>query len=207
MPFQLPSLRSLVVHALPNLIEGTIAPLVLFYVGYVTFGLWGGLVTAFAWSTGAVVYRRLRGRPVSGLLVLSLVALAVRSVMAVAMSSVFVYFLQPTLGTFVMALAFLASAVLGRPLTQRLSADLVSLPRSVVEHPAVEALHVRLSMFWSLVLATYGAIALWLLMSESVGTFLVGKSVAGVTVIGLGIVCSTMMFKRCLRENAVTVTA
>lgn len=203
----LPPLRGLARHALPRLIEGTLAPIAIFYVAYLVLGLWGGLVAGLAWGYGALGWRLARGLPVSGLLVLSTLALTVRTAIALATSSVFVYFLQPTLGTFATAVAFLASVLIGRPLTERLSADLVVLPEEVTAHPAVRRLHRRLTVLWALVFVVNGAIALWFLTSASVGTFLVGKTLSsGAAMLG-AVGVSVVWFRRCIRDHQVATAA
>ena len=48
--------------------------------------------------------------------------------MAAVTGSAVVYFLQPTLGTMMVAMAFLASVPLRRPLAAKVATDLVPLP-------------------------------------------------------------------------------
>lgn len=206
MPLPLPPLASMARRALPTLLEGTIGPIVAFYLGYAAGGLVPGLALAGAWSVGAVALRVSRGQRVSGLLVLSLVALAVRTVTSLATGSVFVYFLQPTLGTFATALAFAGSAVLRRPLTERLSADLVELPESVTTHPAMGRFHVTISLLWGLTFAASGALGLWLLTSQSVGTFLLARTAAsgGLTVLAIGL--SVLLFWDLVRRHDLGAT-
>ncbi len=203
----LPPLRTLAREALPRLFEGTVAPAGLFYGGYVLKGLWLGLLAAFLWSYATVGVRMLRRRPVSGLIILSLVALTGRSVAAFMTHSVFVYFLQPTVGTLLMAGAFLASAIAGRPLTERLARDVVSLPAAVRDHPAVRRLHVRLSVAWGATFLVNGALALWLLLNHSVGTFLLAKHLAGAVLTVAAVAGSVIAFRRCMANHRVAQEA
>src|SRR4051812_40355204 len=91
----MPCLRRLVRHAAPRLLEATIVPLVLFYASLWLIGLGAALVAALAWCYGALAWRLLTGRRVTGVLVLGAAGLTVRTILAVASGSAFVYFLQP----------------------------------------------------------------------------------------------------------------
>jgi hypothetical protein len=201
MSFSLPPFLPMVRRALPRLLEGTIAPVVLFYLGFLVGDLLGGLVASLAWAYGAVAVRLLRGQRVTGLLALSLVALTGRSLAALGTGSVFFYFLQPTLGTFLTAGVFLVSAATKRPLTRRLSADLVDLPDHITAHPGMDRLHVSLSVLWGVTFAVSGGLALWLLVSQSLGTFLMVKFAASGGLMAVAVAASTMMFFRFVRSQ------
>lgn len=204
----LPSFRHLARHALPNVIEGTLAPIAIFYLFYVTTGLWGGLIASLAWSYGGIVRRVARRQSIPGLVILAAVALTVRTAIALATGSAFIYFLQPMLGTFATGGVFLASALFGRPLTERLSHDIVELPEAIRDHPAMRRLHRTLSVLWATVFAVNGVVGLWLLVSQSVGTFLVAKSALNAALVAAGVVVSVCLFKRRIRfHDAVVETA
>ena len=59
---RLPSLRAVVRHALPALLESTIVPGALFYVVLLLDGFHGALIAALAWSLLALGRRLVRGR-------------------------------------------------------------------------------------------------------------------------------------------------
>lgn len=199
LPPFLPMLR----RALPRLLEGTVAPVAFFYAGYAIWGLVGGLVASLVWAYGAVAVRLLRGQHVTGLLALSLVVLTARTLVSFGTGSVFLYFLQPTLGTFLTAGLFLVSAASGRPLTQRLSSDLVDLPHHLTSHPGMVRLHLSLSVLWGMTFALSGGLGLWLLMNQSVGAFLVLRFVASGGLVVAAITASTVMFLRFARRHHV----
>lgn len=204
LPPALPLLR----RALPRLLEGTIAPVACFYAGYALWGLVGGLTASLVWAYGAVAVRLLRGQPVTGLLALSLVVLTARCLVSFGTGSVFLYFLQPTLGTFLTAGVFLVSAASRRPLTERLSSDLVDLPHHLTSHPGMARLHISLSALWGTTFAISGGLGLWLLMSQSVGAFLVLRFAVSGGLVVVAIALSTVMFLRFVRRpDVVPVTA
>lgn len=178
-PVVIPDLRRVVRHALPNLVEGKLVPVALF-VGFLELlGNVPALLIALAWSLGSLSLRRLTGRTVSGLIVLSAVALAARTIAAIATGSMLVYFLQPTITTVFVGVAFLASVRMGTPLAQKLAFDLLPFDDDTKDHPLVRQFFVRLSVFWAFTSLVNAAITLWLLLSASTTTFVVVKSVLG----------------------------
>src|SRR5690349_12559960 len=96
-------LRALFRHAIPHLVEATLIPLALFYASLWLIGVWGALLVALGWSYLALARRLLLDRRVPGLLILGVIGLTVRTAIAIASGSVFVYFLQPTLGSIAVA--------------------------------------------------------------------------------------------------------
>src|SRR5579884_1126602 len=109
---ELPPVRSLLLRAARHLIEATAVPLGLFYPLTTGAGLRWALVAALGWSYAAVGGRLLRRERIPGILVLATLLLTARAAIAMATGSVFVYFLQPTLGTYLVAGLFLASVPL-----------------------------------------------------------------------------------------------
>lgn len=178
-PVVIPDLRHVVRHALPNLVEGKLVPVALF-VGFLELlGNVPALLIALAWSLGSLSLRRLTGRTVSGLIVLSAVALAARTIAAVATGSMLVYFLQPTITTVFVGMAFLASVRMGTPLAQKLAFDLLPFDDATKDHPLVRQFFVRLSVFWAFTSLVNAAITFWLLLSASTTTFVLVKSLLG----------------------------
>ena len=170
-PIVIPNVRHVARHALPNVIEGKIIPLVLF-VGFLELlgNLWA-LLIALAWSLGALVYRWSTGRRVPGLIVLSTVALTARTIAAVATGSMVVYFLQPTITTVLVGLAFMVSVPMGNPLAQKLAYDVFPFDDSTKSHPQVRQFFIRLSLIWSVTSLVNASITIWLLLTQSTTTF------------------------------------
>ena len=46
---EMPDLRAVVRHAAPRFVEGTVIPLVLFFVGLRVLGVWGAMVAGLGW--------------------------------------------------------------------------------------------------------------------------------------------------------------
>src|SRR4051812_1622290 len=135
---EIPRLRSMARHAIPHLAEATFIPLALFYAFLWTAGVWGALIAALAWSWLAVIRRLVTGQRVPGILVLGTMGITARTIVSFASGSTFVYFLQPSLTTMVVAGAFLVSVPQGRPLAERLAHDFVPLDPQIMRLPAVK---------------------------------------------------------------------
>lgn len=198
--FELPRIRALLVHALPRFFEGVIAPVLVFYAALTLLGLNGALVAAVAWVYGGIAYRYLRGHPVSGMLMLAAVGVTVRAALSAATGSAVVYFLQPTLGTLIVSMSFLASVPLGRPLAMKLAKDMAPIPEAFLKHGRVHRFFLRISLLWAMVLFTNVLVSVWMLFNQSIGTYLWLRTsiVAALGAVGVGI--SVWGFKRLLRH-------
>lgn len=203
---EIPRLRSLARHALPHIFEATLAPLALFYLAMWAFGIWGALATALAWSYGAIGWRLARGKRVPGILLLGALGLTARTLLALASGSVFIYFLQPSLGTVAVAGTFLLSVPVGRPLAERLAADFCPLPEHFMAHPRVRTFFGRISVLWGFVFLTNAATTIWLLMSQSLGVYLLAKTAVSAGLTASAVAFSTWWFVRSMRANGIAVT-
>ncbi|GAA4090647.1 VC0807 family protein [Actinomadura miaoliensis] len=198
--FEMPRLTALIRHALPRFVEGVIAPVAVFYAAFALLGLNGALAAAVAWVYGGIAWRWWRGHGVSAMLVLAALGVTVRAVLAAATHSAVVYFLQPTLGTLMVSMAFLASVPLRRPLAQKLATDMVPLPEAFLRHERVRQFFLRISLLWSLVFFANALISLWMLFNESIGMYLWVRT-SLVTALGAAaVVVSVWGFRRCLRH-------
>ncbi|WP_227023150.1 VC0807 family protein [Actinomadura rubrobrunea] len=209
--FEMPRLTALIRHALPRFVEGVIAPVAVFYAAFALLGLNGGLAAAVLWVYGGIVWRWWRGHGVSAMLLLAALGVTVRAALAAATHSPVLYFLQPTLGTLAVSMAFLVSVPLRRPLAQKLATDMVPLPEAFLEHDRVRRFFLRISLLWSLVFFANALISLWMLFNESIGVYLWVRT-SLVTALGAAAAAvSVWGFRRCLRhvngERAVAAPA
>ena len=201
----LPAIRSILRTAGSHLLEATLAPLGLFYGLLALTGLRWALVGALAWSYSAVARRLLAHQRVPGILLLGTALFTVRTVLAMATGSVFVYFLQPTLGTFLVAGLFLLSMRTGRPLAERLAHDFCPLPADLVANSRVQRFFLHISLLWALVYVVNGFATLALLLSSSIGTFLVVRTAVSTALTVAAIAFSYLWFRRSLRHEGVVL--
>jgi hypothetical protein len=193
---ELPGLRAIVRHALPNLVEATLVPLLLFYVTMATAGVWAGILSGLVWSYACLVRRIATGERVPGILVLGAVGLAARFAAAAATGSVFVFYAQPTLGTVLVGLAFLVSVPCRRPLAGRLAGDFVPVAPEVFDEPPVRRYLGRISVLWAAVHLLNAGVTLWLLLSQPVGVYMVAKTAVSWTVTGTAIAITVVTARR-----------
>ena len=125
----IPNVRAVVRHALPNVIEGKVIPLVLFVSFLELVGTVSALLVALTWSLGTVGFRKATRRRVPGLVVLSTAALVAKTIAALVTGSMVVYFLQPTVTTVVVGVTFLAAASLSQRLGSFASGERGAGPR------------------------------------------------------------------------------
>ncbi len=175
-------------RSLPSIVEASIVPAVLFYVFFMTIGAAAAMLAALAWSYGALVRRLVSGRPVPGLLRLAVAGLTVRTIVGIA-SGTFMYFVQPVATTLAMALVFLGSLCLGRPLIASMAADFCPLGRDVAARPAVVKLFSGLTVLWAGVHLLSAGATFAMLVSMSTPTFVLLK-----TIVSLGITATAVVW-------------
>ncbi len=191
LPVVVPSIRAVARHAIPNVVEGKIVPLLLFIGFLELIGTMWALMVAFLWSVVTITYRVATHRRVPGLIILSAIALGARTIAALLTGSMVIYFLQPTVTTVVVGAVFLISIPLGNPLAQKLAYDVFPFDDATKSHPLVRQFFVRLSVLWSFTSLVNASITIWLLFTQSTTTFVLAKAVLGPTT---GVVTVGTMF-------------
>lgn len=163
-------------------------PAVILWVTIQTAGVVPAVLAALAWSYGALAWRRLTGRPTSGLLLLTVTILTVRTLFTLTTGSTYFYFLQPVVSDGVVAVLFLLSLLSARPLVARLAADFYPLGPDLAAHPRVQRLFWRLTLMWGVVGALKSSLGYWLLQSLSVSDFVLVKSSAMLAITAVAVV-------------------
>jgi hypothetical protein len=176
-------------RGLPNLVEATILPAVLFFVIVTTIGPAVAMAAVLVWGYGAILRRVLRGERIPAILMLATLGLTVRTLVGLLSGSTFAYFVQPVATTVVLAGAFLGSALIGRPVIARLAHDFCPISPEVAARPEVVQLFVGLTILWAGVHLLTAATTLGMLVSLSVPMFVAFKTVAclGITVAAIAI--------------------
>ena len=136
----------------------------------------------------ALARRLLKGERVSMLLLFGTILITLRTVIAFRHGQrIPSYFVQPTAGTVVIALALLVSAVVGRPFTQRFAHDFCPMDPAIMKRPLVRRFFVRISILWATVLMLNVGLVFWLLISSSLRSFVLERSAVtyGLTAIAI----------------------
>ncbi|MET8146619.1 VC0807 family protein [Sphaerisporangium sp. NPDC005288] len=198
--FTLPRITALLRQAVPRLLEGVVAPLAVFYTALAVLGLDGALVAAVSWVYAGVLWRVVRRRPVPGTMLLAAIAITARAALGWWTGSAVVYFLQPELGTICISMAFLASVRLNRPLVQKLTLDYIHLPSAVLRHERVRRFFARITLLWAFVLLANSAVSIWLLLHQSIGTYLLVRTSVVAAISGVAVGVSIYAFRRVLHR-------
>jgi hypothetical protein len=201
----LPSPRVFFSHAMPAIVESAIGPGVLFYAVLVLGGFKGALIAALAWSYLAAGRRILRRERIPASLVLSLTLITARTVVSYATGSAFLYFIQPTASTFLVALAFLVTAVIRRPVIEKMARDFCPIDPELFKRPFLRKFFLRLSLLWAMVLFVNAGAVLYFLLVSSVQGFVVQRALLSGAINAVGIAISAVWFVRTMRRGGITV--
>ena len=185
----------------PHLLEASLVPTALFYCGLAILGLAAAYVTALVWLYAAVACRLVRHHPIPPLLVLGVIGITVRTAVALASGSSFLYFAQPIAGSLVMGCVFLVSLLAGRPMVERLALEFWPLTPEMLARPAVTHLLRGLTVLWAGVNLAMGAMTLTLLLWLPLATFVAVKQVVSLAMSGLAIAVTIDLSVRTARRE------
>jgi hypothetical protein len=195
-----PRLRMVLRRVGLNLLVACVVPGVVFYTLFVTAGIWPAIGAGLAWSYGAIAVRALAGRRTSGMLLLTAGVLTVRTIVALAAQSTFIYFLQPVLTDLLIGTTFLLSAMTARPVVARLAGDFYPLTDELHARPAIQRLFRRLTVLWAVALLAKATVIYVLLETQPLATFVLAKGivvpVTNATCIALTILTATAVARR-----------
>jgi len=201
LPSPLASLR----HSLPALIEGVVGPFAVFYVLLLAAGMKGALIGGLVWCYAAVARHLVRRRRPPGTVLLGAAILTARTAVAFATGSAFLYFAQPTLGTALVALLFLGTAMVRRPLVERLARDFCPIDPAVLARPAVRRFFLQISVLWGTVLLANAGLVFWLLLTSSLKAFVLERTATSWALTALAAAASTVWFLRSMRREGLHV--
>jgi uncharacterized membrane protein len=201
----LPSWRVVAKQGARHLVENTLAPLAVFYIALVTVGLMWAFVSALGLCYATLAVRLVRRQPVPAMLLLGVALITARGVIGLATGSVFLYFLQPSLGNFAIGALFLGTVAIGRPLVARLAGEFCGFPDEVVKHHRLRSFFRQVSLIWATVFCINGAVAIWMLVSVPVGQYLVLSTSSSTCVILLGVGVSLWLFRRSMHRAGMQI--
>ena len=139
------------------------------------------------------------------LLLFGTILITLRTVIAFVTGSAFLYFAQPTAGTVAISLALLVSAVVGRPFTQRFAHDFCPMDPAIMKRPLVRRFFIRISVLWATVLMLNAGLVFWLLVSSSLRSFVLERSVVTYGLTAIAIFFSITGFMAMMRRDGITV--
>ena len=160
---QVPHLRAILKRVGVNLWLACVMPAALFTVVLFRLGVTAALITALVWSYSAIGWQLATCRRRSGLLVLAAVVVTVKTTVALASGSTFLYFLQPVATDFLLGTAFIASLATTRPIVARMAGDFYPMNDELAQRPRIRQLFQRLTLMWGLLCVAKALMTLWLL--------------------------------------------
>jgi intracellular septation protein A len=172
-----PTPREIASRVVVSLLVAVVAPAAFFGASLVLFDIRVAVIVALAWMAVAMGWRRVSGRAVSPLLMLTLVVMALRTAFTLLTGNTFVYFIQPVFADAAVAAIFLGSLCTTRPLVARLAPDFYPMDDALAARPGMRRLFRRLTLLWGVVIMAKGSATLVLLVSLSVIDFVLVKSV------------------------------
>ncbi len=173
-----PQLTGIAARAAASIATAVVVPAALFAVTLMIVDIDAAVIVALAWMAGAMCWRWATKRPVSGLLVLTLVIMTIRTVFTLATGNTFVYFVQPVFADATVATIFLGSLLTARPIVARIAPDFYPIDDVLAARPRIRRLFRRLTLLWGLVIVVKATVTLWLLLSLSTVNFVLIKSSA-----------------------------
>jgi hypothetical protein len=172
-----PVLLAVARRGLPNIVEATIVPAILFFVIITTLGAAIAMLAVLAWGYGAILRRVLRAARIPTVLMLGTLGLTVKTLVGLLSGSTFAYFLQPVATTVVIAGVLLGSVLIGRPLIARFAHDFCPVAPEVANRPAVVRLFTGLTLLWAGAQLLTAATTFGMLVTLSVPAFVALKTV------------------------------
>jgi hypothetical protein len=145
---ELGKLRPTLLRAARMFVETVLVPTVLLFVFLHTLGLVAGLSAVLGWCALTVSVRWMSGRHLPGTLLVCVGSLCARAAIALVLSSALVYLIQPMIGSVLMAVLFVGSALVGRPITMRLAHDFVALPGHLLQHQGMRRMFTQVALLW-----------------------------------------------------------
>lgn len=201
----LPPIRTVARQAIRHLLENALAPLGVFYLALVTLGQTWAFISALVLCWAIVAYRLVRRQPVPALLLLGAALITARGVIGLLTGSIFLYFLQPSLGNFAIGAVFLLSVPASLPLAGRLAGEFCGFSDDVVRHQRLRSFFRRVSLLWAGVFCLNGAVAIWMLVSVPIGQYLLLSTTSSTSVIVLAATGSLWWFRRCMHRAGMQV--
>ena len=176
-----PTFRGVLLAGLPGFLREGFLPVAAFYAGLRLGGFATGIAASAAISGVVYLLERRAGR--DGLLVrISLGFVVVQSIIGLVSHSSTLYLAQPVLVNMVWAIAFLASATIGRPLAGALACAWYPFPRWVRETEPFKRVFGTESVVWGVYLLARGALRLVVLLQGSLESFVLVMFVTGLPV-------------------------
>jgi intracellular septation protein A len=176
------TVRSILLGSGPRFARDAFGPVLTFYVMWKVAGVVWGILAATAVALLALRYERSRDR--SGILVrLALALVLIQAVVGIVTRSAELYLIQPVIISGLWGVAFIGSAVLGKPLTGVFANELFPFPDEVRRSETFRRVFSRLSYAWGAYQLFRSALRAATLLGLGVDLYVVVNLATGVPMI------------------------
>jgi intracellular septation protein A len=173
------SARSILLGSGPRFARDAFGPMLVFYAGYKLSGLLVGIGLSTVASLVAYRWERNHDRP--GLMArIGLMIVIVQAVIGVVSDSPVVYLAQPVLINGAYGLAFIGSALIGRPLAGAFATEMYAFPDEVKSSVTFRHAFRNVSLAWGSYLVLRSVVRLATLSNGDVDAFIVVNLLTGV---------------------------
>jgi intracellular septation protein A len=173
------STRSILLGSGPRFARDAFGPMLVFYAGWKVSGLLVGILASTIASFAAYRWERAHDRP--GLMArIGLGLVLLQAVVGIASDSTVAYLAQPVLVNGAYGLAFIGSALIGRPLAGLFASEMYPFPDEVRTSETFRKAFGRISLAWGAYLVLRSAVRLTTLTSGDVDAFIVVNLLTGI---------------------------
>jgi Protein of unknown function (DUF3159) len=177
-----PTWRSLLARGLPQLGVESIVPVVVFYGAWKLIGLAGAVVCATILSL-AIAGWQIRARRGGALALATAIFVVIQALVALAAHSATVYLAQPVVLSACWGIAYLGSAILGRPLIGVFANAWYPFPPAFRAGAPFRREFGMQSLVWGVYCLARAALRLVVLLGSGVGSFVLVSAVTGAPII------------------------
>ncbi len=158
---------------------GSLLPVVLFYVTYRTWGFQQAVAVVLIWSTGVFAWhwRRTGGPDVFSATTFAFACM--KATAGAVSNNQMLYLAFPSVENLIYGLAFLISALLGKPLLALYAQRLYPIPHSVRATSTFRSAFIVVSLVWLCGHTVRGVVRLLLLVTLPLELYLIADTVAG----------------------------
>jgi intracellular septation protein A len=181
------------------MILGGVIPAACFLLGRHEWGLIGGVVLVVLWSLAYQAARWFKTRSISGLILIYLMVLALRSTGAIAFNSARMFYITPLIVTFIGGGVFIASGLLSRPLVSPIVNELV--PNTVLDckDPKVRSVMVKITYLYGAEQLVCAAVLTVMVLNMSTTLYVTTHGVVSTLIMGLMVLAGIPLVWRELR--------
>lgn len=166
-----PTLRSLLARERTRVVWDGAVPIALFIAANTARGLAAAIIVTTLYSLGLTIYRSRRGQRASWIMWVVIGLIAIRGIVSAVFDSKLLYFGPQLLNEALIALAFIGSVLIGRPLCAYVGQWIYPFQAVIKEHPVFRKVFNRITLAWAAYLAVGVIVKALLLVHTSSNTY------------------------------------